>query len=96
MVMGMRMTSHRNTDFIILSVDISNAYIEVTMSSVVERRMESDTFSGMVRYRRAKLGPNSKLWTRRAWNIGKGWCKDLRRHRRVSHTLFTTRSKHRK
>ena len=62
LAMGMRMTLHRNEDFIILSVDISNAYCEVTRASVVERHMESERMRGMVPYWMAKLGPNSKLW----------------------------------
>jgi hypothetical protein len=35
LVMGLRMTLHRNEDFIILNVDISNAYCEIMKASVV-------------------------------------------------------------
>jgi hypothetical protein len=62
LVMGLRMTLHRNDDFIILGVDISNAYCELMRASVVERHMESEKMRGMVPYWRAKLGPNAKLW----------------------------------
>ena len=56
------MTFHRNEDFIILSVDISNACCEIMRASVVERHMDSEKMRGMVPYWRAKLGPNAKLW----------------------------------
>ena len=63
LVTGLRMTLHRNEDFVILSVDISNAYCEVMRASVVERHMDNEKMRGMLPYWRAKLGPNSKLWT---------------------------------
>ena len=53
LVMSLRMTLHRNTDFIILSVDISNASCEVTRANVVVRHMESERMRGMVIYWRA-------------------------------------------
>jgi len=59
LVMGLRMTMHRNEDFISLSVDITNAYCELMRASVVERHMESKKMRGMVPYWRAKLCPNS-------------------------------------
>jgi len=62
-VMGLRMTLPRHEDFIILGVDISNAYCEVIRVSVVERHIESEKMRGVVPYWRAKLGPNAKLWT---------------------------------
>ena len=63
LVMGLRMTLHRNEDFIILNVDISNAYCEIMRASVVERHMNIEKMRGMVPNWRAKLGPNAKLWT---------------------------------
>jgi hypothetical protein len=60
LVMGLRMTLHRNKDFIIFILD---AYCEVKRASVAERHMKSEKIKGMVPYWRAKLGPNSKLWT---------------------------------
>jgi hypothetical protein len=50
LVMGLRMTLQRNEDFIILSVDISNAYCEIMRASVVERHMDSEKMRGMVPY----------------------------------------------
>ncbi len=46
-------------------MDISNAYCEVKRVSVGKRLMGSEKMRGMVPYRRAKLGPNSKLWAGR-------------------------------
>jgi len=62
LVMGLRMTLHRNEDFIILSVDISNAYCEIMKAGVAERHMDTKKMRGIVPYWRAKLGPNAKLW----------------------------------
>jgi hypothetical protein len=61
LVMGLRMTFHRNEDFIILNVDIFNAYCEIMRASVVERHMDNEKMRGMVPYWRSKLGPNAKL-----------------------------------
>ena len=62
LVMGLRLTLHRNEDFIILSVEIPIAYCEIIRASVVERHMDNEKMRGMVPYWRAKLGPNAKLW----------------------------------
>jgi len=62
LVMGLRMTLHRNEDFIIIITDISNAYCELMRASVVDMHMDSEKMRGMVPYWRAKLGPSAKLW----------------------------------
>ena len=49
-VMGLRIPLHRNEDFIILIVDISNAFCEVMRASVVERHMDGEKMRGMVPY----------------------------------------------
>ncbi len=48
LMMGLRMTLHRNEDFIIIGVDISNAFWEMMRASVVERHMGSEKMRGMV------------------------------------------------
>ena len=63
LVMGLRMIISLNKDFIIINVDIVNAYCEVMRASVIERHMEHDRLRGMVPYWRAKLGPAANLWT---------------------------------
>jgi hypothetical protein len=62
LVMGLRMTLHKRPDFIIVGVDISNAFCEIMRAIVVERHMQHDRLCGMVPYWRAKLGPVAKLW----------------------------------
>ena len=49
-VMGLRMTLHKNEDFIIMSTDISNAYCELMRASVVDKHMDSERMKGMVPY----------------------------------------------
>ena len=63
LVMGLRMTLHRNQDFIMLNVDISNACCEVMKTNVIERHVKNERLHGMDPYWRAKLGPNAKWWT---------------------------------
>ena len=60
--MGLRMTLHKRPDFIIVGVDISNAFCEIMRANVIERHMRHDRLCGMVPYWRAKLGPVAKLW----------------------------------
>ncbi len=60
LVMGLRMTLHTRPDFIIVGVDIWNAYCELMRAIVIERHLQHDKLSGMVPYRRAKLGPVAK------------------------------------
>jgi hypothetical protein len=50
LVMGLRMTLHRNEDFIILSVVISHAFCEVMRASVVDKHMNIGKMRGMVPY----------------------------------------------
>ena len=61
LVMGLRMIINMNKDFILISVDIVNAFCEVMRVSVIERHMEHDRFRGMLPYWRAKLGPTTNL-----------------------------------
>jgi len=62
LVMGLRMTLYRSPDFIIVGVDISNAFCEIMRASVIDRHMQHEILCGMVPYWRAKLGPVAKLW----------------------------------
>jgi len=50
LVTGLRMTLHTKPDFIIVGVDISNAFCEVIRVSVIERHMQHDKLCGMVPY----------------------------------------------
>jgi hypothetical protein len=62
LMMGLRMVLNMNKDFILVGVDIINAFCEVMRASVIERHMEHDRFKGMVPYWRARLGPTPNLW----------------------------------
>ena len=62
--MGLRMIIDMSKDFILISVDIVNAYCEVMRASVIERHMEHNKFKGIMPYWRAKLGPATNLWAR--------------------------------
>jgi hypothetical protein len=53
LVMGLRMTLHTRPEFIIVGVNISNAYCEVMRAIVIERNMQHDMLCGMVPYWRA-------------------------------------------
>jgi len=44
LVMRLRMTLHLRPDFIIMGVDIKNAYSEVMRASVIERHMHHARF----------------------------------------------------
>ena len=44
------MTLHRNEDFIVLNVNILNAFCEVMRANVVERHMDSEKMRGMLPY----------------------------------------------
>ena len=50
LVMGLRMTLYKRPDFIIVGVDISNAFCEIMRASVIERHMQHDRLCGMVPY----------------------------------------------
>jgi hypothetical protein len=62
LVMGLEMIIGMKKDFILIIVDIANAFCEVMRASVIERHMEHNKFRGMVPYWRAKLGPTTTLW----------------------------------
>jgi len=60
--MGLMMIINMKKDFILISVDITNAFCEVMRASVIERHMGRDSFKAVVPYWRAKLGPEATLW----------------------------------
>ena len=63
LVMGLRMIINMKKDFILINVDICNAFCEVMRASVMERHMGHERFRGIMPYWRAKLGPTANLWT---------------------------------
>jgi hypothetical protein len=60
--MGLRMVMHQHTGFVIIAVDISNAYYEVEKAAVLERHMQHGRLREMMPYWRTnKIGPATKL-----------------------------------
>ncbi len=62
LAMGLRMVLHMRGGFILISIDIINAYNEIKRAAVVEAHMRHAYFRKWVPYWAAKLGPTSKLW----------------------------------
>ena len=55
------MVLNMNKNYILVGVDIINAFCEVIRASVIERHIEYERFRGMVPYWRAKLGLTTNL-----------------------------------
>ncbi len=65
LAMGLKMVLHLKGGFILISIDIVNAYNEIKRAAVVDAHMRKTHFVRWVPYWRAKLGPSSKLWAAR-------------------------------
>ena len=61
LAMGLRMVLHLRGGFILISIDIINAYNEIKRAAVVEAHMRHTHFVRWVPFWRSKLGPSSKL-----------------------------------
>jgi hypothetical protein len=64
LIMGLRMTLHRNPDFVIVGIDMENAYKQIWREVVQRRHMEHRRLIGLVPYLRGKLGPRSPMWAK--------------------------------
>ena len=62
LTMGLKMVLHLREGFILISIDIVNAYNEIKRAAVVGAHMRHIHFVRWVPYWRSKLGPTSKLW----------------------------------
>jgi hypothetical protein len=65
LAMGLRMTMHLHKEFIIISIDMINAYNEVKRATVMDAHSRHTYLERMIPYWRAKLSPTSKLWAGR-------------------------------
>ncbi len=65
LAMGLRMVLHLHGGFIIMSIDIINAYNEIKRAAVLEAQSRNASFQKWIPYWRAKLGPTAKLWAGR-------------------------------
>ncbi len=61
LAMGLKMVLHLRGDFILISIDIVDAYNEIKRAAVVEAHMRHPNLRKWVPYWTAKLGPTSKL-----------------------------------
>ena len=62
LAMGLMMVLHLRGGFILLNIDITNAYNEIKRAKVVGAHMRHTHFVKWVPYWRSKLGPTSKPW----------------------------------
>ncbi len=62
MSIELRMALHLHADFIIISIDMVNAYNEIKRAAVMAAHMRHTYLRKMVPLWRAKLGPTSKFW----------------------------------
>jgi len=62
LAMGLGMVLHLRGGFILISIDIVNAYNEIKRAVVVGAHMRHTHFVRWVPFWRLKLGPSSKLW----------------------------------
>jgi hypothetical protein len=62
LAMGLRMTMKLNGRFIIITIDMVNAYNEIKRDAVVGAHSRHIILKKTVTFWRAKLGPTSKLW----------------------------------
>ena len=65
LAMVLRMTLHLHRGFIIISIDIINAYNEIKRAVVMDSHSRHVYLRRMVPFWRAKLTPTSKLWAGR-------------------------------
>ena len=62
LAMGLRMVLHLRGCFILISIDIINAYNEIKRAAVVASHMRKTHFVRWVPNWRSKLGQTSRLW----------------------------------
>ena len=63
--MGHRMTLHLHIGFIIISIDMVNAYNEIKRAAMMDAHSRHMYMRRMIPFLRAKLTPTSKLWVGR-------------------------------
>ncbi len=64
LIMGLRMALHKNPEFIIVGIDLENAYKKIWREAILRRHMEHRRLRGFVIYLRGKLGPRSPMWAK--------------------------------
>jgi hypothetical protein len=55
LIIGLRMTLHMNPEFVIVGINLENAYKPIWREAVLRRHMEHRRLNGLVPYLRGKL-----------------------------------------
>jgi hypothetical protein len=56
LIMGLRMTLHRNSTFVLVGIDLKKAYKKIWRDGVLRRNMEHLRLQGLVPYMRGNSG----------------------------------------
>ena len=59
---GLRMTLHVHNTFVMIIIDLKNAYTAMRRAAMCEAYFRHDKLLRSVPYRREKLGPQSPVW----------------------------------
>jgi hypothetical protein len=62
LAMGLRMTLHVHDTFVLIIIDIKNAYNAMSRAAICAGHLIHDILRRTVPYWRAKLGPHSPVW----------------------------------
>jgi hypothetical protein len=62
LAMGLRMTLHVHETFVLISIDLTNAYNAMKRATVFEAHLMHDKLRRSDPYRRAESGPHSPVW----------------------------------
>jgi hypothetical protein len=62
LAMGLWMTLHVHDTFVLITIDLKNAYIAMRRAAVCEAHLRHDKLRRTIPYWRATLGPHSLVW----------------------------------
>ena len=64
LIMCLCVTLYLNPDFILVGIDLENAYKKIWQAEVLRRHLKHIRLRGLVSYLRGKLGPRSPMWAK--------------------------------
>ncbi len=64
LITDLRMTLHRTPEFVLVGIDLKNAYKKFWREAVLHRHLEYRHLNGLVPYLRGHLGPRSPMWAK--------------------------------
>ncbi len=62
LAMGLRIALHVHDTFVLISIDLKNAYNAMNRAIVCAAHLRHGKLRRTIPYRRAKLGPHSPVW----------------------------------